>query len=62
MSTRSFTKDIKVKSDASVKRLGKVLGSDPKPVTGNISSRNIDRNLKEGAKLFEKYFSHSKTS
>jgi ribosomal protein L15 len=60
MSTLSFTKDIKVKSDASVKRLAKVLDSETKSTTAKKESRNIDRNLKEGVKLFGKYFSRSK--
>ena len=62
MSTRSFTKELKVKSDASVKRLGKVLDSDPKSVTRHVSSRDLDQKLKEGARLFGKYLSQSKTS
>jgi len=62
MATRSFTEDIKIKSKESIKRLEKVIANDSKPHQISDNSRNIDRELKEGAKILEKYFSRSKTS
>jgi len=62
MATRSFIEDIKIKSRKSVERLEKVIQSDPKPHPISGNSRDIDRRLKEGAKILAKYFSRLKTS